>query len=89
MQPAFTAVPATLVETTQVSYDPDTQTPRVVRAITCVVPAYLGVLTSDQIQVPASGDTFMIEDAVTMPNLTGAPPDVKLILRRVTGVSPG
>jgi hypothetical protein len=85
LQPFAQGVPATLVETAQVVFDPGSQIPRTVRAITCIVPSFIGVLDTDQIQVPAAGDTFMIEDVVTQPNLTGAPADVKLILRRVTG----
>jgi hypothetical protein len=85
LQPFAQGIPATLVETAQVVFDPDSRIPRTVRAITCIVPSFIGVLTSDQVQVPATGDTFMIEDVVLQPNLTGAPADVKLILRRVTG----
>lgn len=84
MQPLYQSIPATLVETTQVVQDPDTQTPRVIRAITGLVPLWLGVQTTDQVQDQA-GNLYIVVDVITQPNITGAPPESKLILRRVTG----
>jgi len=83
-QPLYRNIPATLIETAQVVQDPGTQTPRVIRSITALVPRWLGVLTSDQMQDQGTGDLFIIQDVITQPSLTGAPPDAKVILRRVT-----
>lgn len=82
--PYIQGVGATLIETTQIVQDPATQTPRVIRTSTALVPLWLGVLESDRLENELSGDIFMIEDVVRIPNLTGAVPDLKLVLKRVT-----
>lgn len=82
--PYIQGVAATLIETTQIVQDPATQTPRVIRTSTALVPLWLGVLESDRLENELSGDIFMIEDVVKIPNLTGAVPDLKLVLKRVT-----
>lgn len=83
-QPLYQDIPATWIETAQVIQDPSTQTPRVVRSITAIVPFWLGVQTTDQMLNQSTGETVIVEDVITQPNLTGAPPDTKVILRRVT-----
>lgn len=87
MQPLYQGIAATLVETAQVVQDPDTQTPRVVRAITALVPLWLGVQTTDRVQ-DQGGNVYIVVDVITQPSITGATPDSKLILRRVTGSGP-
>jgi hypothetical protein len=87
-QALYQDIGATLIETAQVVQDPATQTPRVIRAITALVPQWLGALTTDQVQDQGTGDVFIVEDVITQPSLTGAPPDCKLILRRVTSGGP-
>lgn len=77
-------VGATLIETAQVVQDPSTQTPRVIRTTTALVPLWLGAGENDRLLDETSGDVFMVEDVVKIPNLTGAVPDLKLVLRRVT-----
>ena len=83
--PILTAVPASVVETARSVLDPATQTPMTVRSTTCIVPAWTGVLNSDQIKDEATGDLYAIEDILMPPTLMGAPVDITLTLRRVTG----
>jgi hypothetical protein len=80
---AYTQVPAAIVESSHVTTDPATQTPRTVRAITCVMPGWADVLNSDRLQ-DATGTIYMIESVTTQPSL-GYPGDTILTLRRVTG----
>jgi hypothetical protein len=82
-QPLYRDVPFTLIETAQVVQDPSTQTPRVIRAITGLGPQWLGLQTTDRLRDQGTGDVLIIVDVITQPNLTGAPADVKVILRRV------
>ena len=81
-------IPAVLVETTQSVFDPATQTPRTVRAATCRVPAWTGVLNTDQIRDDLTGSTYSIEDVTRPPTITsspvGGPVDIVLTLRRIT-----
>jgi hypothetical protein len=83
--PVLTGVPACLIETTQQVMDPATQTPRTVRASVCTVSAYAGVLNSDQIVNERDGSKYIVESVESVPSLTGAPADTKLVLRRISG----
>lgn len=85
--PVFTGVPAVLVETGRNVMDPATQTPRTVRATTCVVPDGLGVTNADQILDETSGQKYAITEIVRPPTLMGAPVDIVLTLKRVTGLT--
>jgi hypothetical protein len=82
--PYIQHVPATWIETAQIIQDPATQTPRVVRTLVVTVPLWLAVRESDRLENEITGDVCMIEDVVKIPNLTGAVPDLKLVLKRVT-----
>lgn len=83
--PYMQHVPATLIETTAVVQDPATQTPRTVRASELLLPPWTGALNSDQVRDEPTGDLFMIEEIIAPPTTIGAPVDLRLILRRVTG----
>jgi len=77
-------IPACLSETAQLTQDPATKTPRTVRTAKCVVPAYAGFLTTDQVLDETTGETYMVIDVVAPTTLVG-PSDVQtLMLRRVT-----
>ena len=81
--PAYTGIPAAIVESAKTVMDPAAQVPRTVRAITCVLPGWADVLNSDRLQDPA-GRIYEIESVEAQPSL-GYPPDTILTLRRVTG----
>ena len=81
--PAYTSIPAAIVESSMTVMDPGAQVPRTVRAITCMLPGWADVLNSDRLQDP-SGRIYEIESVEAQPSL-GYPPDTILTLRRVTG----
>ena len=83
----YTGVPAALVETARTAFDPSTQTPRTVRSITCVIPDGLSVTNSDQILDEPTQQRYAIEEILRPPTLIGAPVDIVLTLRRVTGIT--
>lgn len=87
--PVITGLPATLIETGKNIQDPSTPTPRIVREITCIVPAYAGVLDTDQILDEATGEKFMVLAVTRPPTIIGAPTDRVLVLRRVELSSKG
>jgi hypothetical protein len=81
-------VPACIVEVSERAWDPASQVPRTVRNITGWIPAWAGVMAGfegQQIVDEKTGDVFFIEDIVRPSNLTGAPVDVRMSLRRVSG----
>lgn len=82
--PVVTGVPAAIVESSKTVTDQATQTPRTVRTVTCVLPAWASVLNTDRLQDQSTGLTYFIESVETQPSL-GYPGDQVLGLRRVTG----
>ena len=81
---AYENVPASIVEgMAKTVTDPSTQTPRTIRPITAVLPAWADVLNTDRLQ-DAAGTVYIIESVTAQPSL-GYPPDTVLTLRRVTG----
>jgi len=86
--PIFSGVPASVIETNRTVFDQATRTPLTVRTSTCIVPAWLGVLNSDQILNERTGDRYIVESVETPPTTTGAPVDTRLGLRRITGTGP-
>jgi hypothetical protein len=81
--PVLSGLPVTLIETGKNIQDPSTPTPRIVREITCIVPAYAGVLNTDQIVDEATGEKFIVLAVTRPPTIIGAPTDRVLNLRRV------
>lgn len=81
-------IPAILAETSHVTFDPATQTPRTVRSATCKVPFWAGISDNDQIKDQATGRVYAVIDIEKPPTLTaspvGGPVDILLTLRRVT-----
>ena len=92
MVPVLQGLPAILAETTQRVFDPATQQPRIVRQATCKVPAWAGVVTTDQVRDTLTGNVYIVIDVITPASLTslsmGGPPDTLLTLRRITAAAP-
>lgn len=88
--PIYTGVPAAVVESSKVVFDPATQTPRTIRTSTCVVASWVDVLTSDTLLDESTGSYYMINDIQQQPTgPTGIAPDKILTLRWRSGVSAG
>jgi hypothetical protein len=81
--PAYTGIPAAIVESARTVTDPSSQVARTIRAIICIMPGWADVLNSDRLQDP-SGNVYEIESLEAQPSL-GYPADTILTLRRVTG----
>ena len=77
-------IPAAIVESSKVVTDPSSQTPRTIRAITCVMPGWADVLNTDRVQDQSTGYVYAIESVEAQPSL-GYPADTVLTLRRLTG----
>lgn len=75
-------VPASIVETSRTVTDPSSQTPRTIRAVTCVMPGWADVLNTDRLR-DACGTVYAIESLEAQPSL-GYPAGTILTLRRVT-----
>lgn len=80
-------VPAALAEVSRTVFDPATQSPRTVRSVVCNVSRWLGVTSSNQLLDETTGNTYAVEEILLPPTLMGAPVDVVLTLRRVTGIT--
>jgi hypothetical protein len=85
--PYLTGVQAALAETSQTAFDPATQRPQIIRAITCMVPGWADIVTTDTIQDPATGLVYMIENLSAAPSIGYYPPMKVLTLRVRSGVS--
>lgn len=86
--PQVQGVPACIIETSEKAWDPASQTPRTVRTIVCWLPYWSNPLAGfegQQILDEQRGDTYFIEDIVQPSTLIGAPTDIRLSLRRVSG----
>jgi hypothetical protein len=85
--PYLTGIPAAIAETTDVVFDQATQRPQNVRSITCVVPAWADIETTDTIQDPATGYFYLIESIQAKPGIGYFPAEKTLSLRMRSGVS--
>jgi hypothetical protein len=85
--PYISGLPVTLVETGKTVQDPSTPTPRTIRQITCIVPLWAGVKTTDRIRDETTGDVFMVISVTKPPTIIGAPVDEVLTLKRITANS--
>ena len=81
---AYADIPAAIVESSKTVIDPASQTPRTIRAVTCVMPGWADVLNTDRIQDQSTGYVYAIESVEAQPSL-GYPADTVLTLRRLTG----
>ena len=80
---AATGIIASIRETSRVVFDPNMQSPRVVRLIEGVMPAGTDVVDTDQVRDDTYGVTYFVE-AVTQNREPGFTPDLQLQLRRIT-----
>ena len=87
--PYLTDIPAALAETQDVVFDAATQRQQIVRSITCVVPAWADIVTTDTLYDPSSGYYYMIESIQARPGIGYYPADNILTLRMRSGVSIG
>ena len=65
--PIHTGIPAAIEETTSVVFDQATQRPQIIRTITCVVPNWADIVTTDTLFDATTGNFYLIE------SMTGAP----------------
>lgn len=84
--PLYTHVQAALAETTQTAYDAASQRPQIIRGITCTVPAWVDVVTTDTLMDEATGLYYMIENIQSQPGIGYYPPAKILTLRMRSGV---
>ena len=81
-------IPALLAETRQTFWDPVAQVPRTVRTIEARVSTWNPISSgfeSQQLVDESTGDVYFVEDIIYLPSIIGAPVDLRLTLRRVTG----
>ncbi|RPE39747.1 hypothetical protein EDD90_2764 [Streptomyces sp. Ag109_O5-1] len=84
--PLYVGVQAALAETTQTSYDSASQRQQIIRGITCKVPAWVDVVTTDTIKDEATGLFYMIESIQAAPGPGYYPAEKILTLRARSGV---
>lgn len=84
--PLYTGVQAALAETTQTAYDSASQRQQIIRGITCKVPNWVDVVTTDTIMDEATGAYYMIEAIQAQPGIGYYPPFKELTLRMRSGV---
>ncbi|WP_328448981.1 hypothetical protein [Amycolatopsis sp. NBC_00438] len=82
LTPAATGVLLAVDERDTRTWDPATQTPRVVRVVTGTVPSTTDVLTGDRIRDDRNGVLYLVQN-VTRPRTPGREPDVLLELKRI------
>ncbi|MEU8920300.1 hypothetical protein AB0D10_05090 [Kitasatospora sp. NPDC048545] len=87
--PLYTGVPAALAETEQVAFDSASQRQQIIRSITCTVPNWADVRTTDTIRDETTGRYFMIENISERPGIGYYPPPKTLTLRARSGVTAG
>lgn len=87
--PYLTGVPAALAEITQTVFDAATQRQQIVRAITCEVPAWADIDTTDTLLDTTTGLFYMIESVEARPGIGYYPAPTILTLRMRSGVSVG
>jgi hypothetical protein len=87
--PYLTGVQAALAETAQTVFDAATQRQQIIRAITCIVPAWADIVTTDTLQDEFTGFFYMISSIEAQPGLGYYPAPKILTLRMRSGVSIG
>lgn len=80
-------VMARLAETEDTSFDPASQTRRIIRTITCEFDAAVDVDTDDTLMDESTGSFYMIETMKLRPGIGLYPPAKILTLRMRSGVS--
>lgn len=85
--PIYTGVPAALAETSQTVFDAATQRQQIIRTVTCEVPAWADVLTTDTLKDEATGLYYMITSIEAQPGIGYYPAPKILTLRMRSGVN--
>ena len=85
--PIHTGIPAAIEETTAVVFDQATQRPQIIRTITCVVPNWADIVTTDTLFDATTGNYYLIESMTARPSPGYYPPDKILTLRMRSGIS--
>jgi hypothetical protein len=80
--PSASGVLLAVEERNSRTWDPATQTPRVVRVVSGTVPSTTDVLTGDRIRDDTNGVLYLVQN-VTRPRTAGRAPDVQLELKRI------
>lgn len=80
----YSGVVASIVEKNSRTWDPATQTPRVVRVVCGAVSSTTDILTGDRIRDDTNGVLYVVQN-VTRPRAAGRTPDAELELKRVGG----
>lgn len=85
--PLYTGVPAALAETSQVVFDAATQRQQIIRTVTCTVPNWVDVVTTDTLKDEFTGMFYMIESIEAQPGIGYYPAPKILTLRMRSGVN--
>lgn len=80
-------VPVAIAETSQTAFDPATQRPQTIRSVTCIAPAWSGIIETDTLQDASTGIFYMISSIEARPGPGYYPADLVLTLRVRSGVS--
>ena len=83
----YTGIPASLAETSDVSYDAATQRQQVIRSVTCVMPAWADVEDSDTLMDEFTGWFYFVLSIESRPSIGYYPPDKILKLKMRSGVT--
>ena len=84
--PYLVGVQAAIAETQDTSFDAATQRQQIIRSVTCRVPAWADIVTTDTIQDPVTGLYYMIESVKAVPSIGYFPAEKELALRERSGV---
>ena len=84
--PIYSGIQAALAETEQTVFDAATQRQQIIRAVTCIVPNWVDVVTTDTIRDEFTGLYYMIESIQAQPGIGYYPAPKKLTLRMRSGV---
>jgi hypothetical protein len=85
--PIYTGVPAALAETSQTAFDSASERQQIIRTVTCTVPNWADVLTTDTLRDETTGLYYMIESIEAQPGIGYYPPPKILTLRMRSGVT--
>jgi hypothetical protein len=84
--PLYTGIPAAIAEVSQVVFDAATQRQQIIRAVTCKVPNWADILTTDTLLDQTTGIYYLIESIEAQPGIGYYPPFKVLTLRVRSGV---
>ncbi|MCX4750903.1 hypothetical protein OG455_41215 [Kitasatospora sp. NBC_01287] len=85
--PRYTGVQAAIAETSQTYFDAASQRNQIIRAIECIVPAWVDVETTDTLMDESTGYYYMIEGIREQPGIGYYPAPKVLTLRMRSGIN--